>query len=76
MLGLGNSTAPEVKLENGEEPDVKPFLEGQDHADQLEQGKKLMESWLVKEEEGVKKEEEGEGGVPVKKNRRTLVIMG
>ncbi len=75
VLGFDNSAAPGVKLENGEEPDVKPFLEGEEQVDQQERGQRMMESWLVKDEEGVKAELDG-GEEVVKKKGRTLVVMG
>jgi hypothetical protein len=72
VLGFGNSNTASG---NGQDLDVKPFLEGQEHADQQERGKRMMESWLVKEEEGVKTEQEGTEEV-IKKKARTLVVMG
>lgn len=62
-------------MENGEEPDVKPYLEGQVDADKQEKGKRLMQDWLVKQEE-VKAENTAGEPVEQKKRERTLVIMG
>lgn len=63
-------------MENGEEPDVKPYLEGQVDADKQEKGKRLMQDWLVKQEEEVKAENTDGEPVGLKKRGRTLVIMG
>ncbi|KAJ9093573.1 hypothetical protein QFC19_008302 [Naganishia cerealis] len=76
VLGTGTSDAPEVKMENGEEPDIKPYLEGQADAGMQEKGKRLMQDWLVKQEEEVKAETGGTNGTEPKKRGRTLVIMG
>lgn len=62
-------------MENGEEPDVKPYLEGQADANMQEKGKRLMQDWLVKQEEEVAAEGKVEG-VEKKPRGRTLVIMG
>jgi hypothetical protein len=69
-------TKEDVKMENGEEPDVKPYLEGQIDADKQEKGKRLMKDWLVKQEEEVKAENSDGAPVEQKKRGRTLVIMG
>jgi len=77
VFGINPNSAADVKQENGDEADVKPFLEGQEDADKQERGRRMMESWLVKDEEDVKPEQEsGEDGAVVKKKGRTLVIMG
>lgn len=75
VLGVGPSDAPEMKMENGEEPDVKPYLEGQADANMQEKGKRLMQDWLVKQEEEVEADKTG-GSVEKKPRGRTLVIMG
>jgi DNA cross-link repair 1A protein len=73
VFGFGAGTAADV----GDEADVKPFLVGLQDADKQERGKRMMESWLVKEEEDVKLEQDiGEDAAVVKKKGRTLVIMG
>ncbi|KAJ9122410.1 hypothetical protein QFC22_001833 [Naganishia vaughanmartiniae] len=76
VLGTGTEDAPEVKMENGGEPDIKPYLEGQADAGMQEKGKRLMQDWLVKQEDNVKAETGGGDGAVPKKRGRTLVIMG
>jgi hypothetical protein len=51
-------------------------LEGQEDADKQERGKRMMESWLMKEEDDVKPEQTNDDAVAPKKKGRTLVIMG
>ena len=63
-------------MENGEEPDVKPYLEGQADGGMQEKGKQLMQDWLVKQEDNVKAETGETDGTEPKKRGRTLVIMG
>jgi DNA cross-link repair 1A protein len=55
-----------------DEEDVKPYLKGLEGLDTTERGRRLMNSWLVKEEDT---KEDGDV-VKTKKTGRTLIIMG
>ena len=55
-----------------DEEDVKPYLKGLEGLDTTERGRRLMNSWLVKEEDT----KEDVDVVKTKKTGRTLIIMG
>lgn len=56
-----------------DEEDVKPYLKGLEGMDTTERGRRLMNSWLVKEEEDNKEDVDI---VKTKKTGRTLIVIG
>ena len=56
-----------------DEEDVKPYLKGLEGMDTTERGRRLMDSWLVKEEEDNKEDVDI---VKTKKTGRTLIVIG
>ncbi|KAI5452531.1 DNA cross-link repair protein PSO2/SNM1 [Naganishia albida] len=75
VLGIGAPDAPEMKMDKGEEPDDQPYLKGQADANMQEKGKRVMQDWLVKQEEEVAAEGKAES-VEKKPRGRTLVTLG
>lgn len=66
------SGVPKKEEPLADEEDVKPYLKGLEGLDTTERGRRLMNSWLVKEEDT----KEDVDVVKTKKTGRTLIIMG